>query len=282
MREYNRFACSARACIAAGRLSNPYKYRARSATSLAYSLDFSYKRPLQPPTYPTILARLMQPLSDLSSPPRKQTLEMASSMMAASQVAFEPRDFMHAENYPSMDDHHVPGGDADTFADPHEAVANDLTDGVSYNGGGVPNFDGTDNDLDLDTPPPQHDARTTPHPPPGQHLQQVMKAKVPPKPSRAVVQNAEGKFVCTADGCEEPVREFARKCEWKLVFQTPDRVVPRTNPCSFLLANTWTSMSDRIRASRAVAKSFPVSPTPAACCATSAKYTANTAVQRSP
>jgi hypothetical protein len=145
---------------------------------------------------------------------------MASSMMAASQVAFEPRDFMHAENYPSMDDHHVPGADADTFADPHHAVANDLNDGVNYNGTGVPNFDAADNDLDLDTPPPQNNGQTTP-PPTGQHLQQVMKMKVPAKPSRAVLKNAEGKYVCTLEGCQEPVREFARKCEWRFVSPFP-------------------------------------------------------------
>lgn len=61
--------------------------------------------------------------------------------IGAWQVAFEPRDFMHAENYPSMDDHHVPDADANSFADPHEAVGNDLSDGVNYNGRGVPNFD---------------------------------------------------------------------------------------------------------------------------------------------
>lgn len=148
-------------------------------------------------------------------------------MMAASQVAFEPRDFMHAENYPSMDDQHVPGADANSFADHHEAVGNELSDGVNYNGGGVPNFDAADNDLDLDTPPPQHDVRTT-SPPTGQHLQQGMKSKVPPKPSRAVVKNAEGKFVCTLEDCQESVREFARKCEWRYVSQALDRVARRT------------------------------------------------------
>jgi hypothetical protein len=177
-------------------------------------------------------------------------------MMAASQVAFEPRDFMHAENYPSMDEHHhVPGGDGGTFADPHQAVANDLADGVNYSTTVVPDFDATHNDLDLDTPPPpppppppQHNVRATP-PPTGEHLQQVMRMKVPAKPSRVGVKNAEGKFVCTVEDCQEEVRAFARKCEWRSVSPSaPHRYGRFTDVLVSPAASTWTSTNDRIRA----------------------------------
>ncbi|OIW23707.1 hypothetical protein CONLIGDRAFT_140702 [Coniochaeta ligniaria NRRL 30616] len=136
---------------------------------------------------------------------------MSSSMMSSSQVAFEPRDFMHDGNYPPMGDHHVPGPDADTSYVHHEAVANELADGVSYNGAGVPSFDGADDDLDLDTPPAQTLVQPT-SPPNDGHLQQRVKAV--PKPNRVAVKNADGKFVCDHPGCEEEVREFLRKCEW--------------------------------------------------------------------
>lgn len=36
-----------------------------------------------------------------------------------------------------------------------------------------------------------------------------------PKPERTVVQNPEGKFICTWHNCSSPIKEFRRKCEWR-------------------------------------------------------------------
>lgn len=36
-----------------------------------------------------------------------------------------------------------------------------------------------------------------------------------PKPSRAVIKSADGKFHCPLDDCKEDIRAFSRKCEWK-------------------------------------------------------------------
>lgn len=139
---------------------------------------------------------------------------MSSSMISSSQVAFEPRDFIHDGNYPPMGDTHVPSPEGDAFADHNEAVANGLADSVKYIGTGVSNFDAADDDLDLASPPAQTIARPTPPPSDG-HLQQRIKAV--PKPNRVAVKNADGKFICDYDGCEEEVREFSRKCEWRYV-----------------------------------------------------------------
>ncbi|KAJ3560879.1 hypothetical protein NPX13_g9152 [Xylaria arbuscula] len=35
-----------------------------------------------------------------------------------------------------------------------------------------------------------------------------------PKPQRQVVKNCDGKFICTWDGCNAPIKEFSRRCEW--------------------------------------------------------------------
>ena len=36
-----------------------------------------------------------------------------------------------------------------------------------------------------------------------------------PKPQRQVVKNRDGKFICTWNNCNAPIKEFLRKCEWK-------------------------------------------------------------------
>ena len=142
------------------------------------------------------------------------------------EVAFEHRDFMHGGDYPPMGDHHIPSPEPNTFADAHDAVVNELTDGVNYNDPGVPSFDGADDHLDLDNAPPQTSMRATP-PSNDRHL---LRNKAIPKPYRKITKNDSGKFICTHPACEDDIREFKRKCEWRYVYQSRIRSSRCTNP----------------------------------------------------
>ncbi|KAB5572597.1 C2H2 transcription factor [Coniochaeta sp. 2T2.1] len=154
--------------------------------------------------------------------------------MSSSQVAFEPRDFMHDGNYPSMGDHHVPDTHPNnTFGEHHDGVANELTDDVNYSNTGVPNFDAADDDLDLASPPTQNNIHNDlqndiqndlqndiqnnlqngASPSDDQPPQQTS-GRVIAKPDRVAVKNANGKYECKFEGCKEKVKEFVRKCEW--------------------------------------------------------------------
>lgn len=136
-------------------------------------------------------------------------------MMASmhGEVSFEHRDFMHDSTYPSMGDHHIASPEADNFTTHHDTVVNELTDGVNYNDPGIPQFDGADEHLDLDTHPAQVVMQATP-PPNDRHL---LRNKAIPKPNRKITKNGDGKYICEHVGCEEEVKTFGRKCEWRYV-----------------------------------------------------------------
>lgn len=54
-----------------------------------------------------------------------------------------------------------------------------------------------------------------PDSPPPQVVNGNQRVKSIPKPEREPTKNLTGKFICTWEGCQEEVREFNRKCEWK-------------------------------------------------------------------
>ncbi|KAJ2978752.1 hypothetical protein NQ176_g3639 [Zarea fungicola] len=153
-------------------------------------------------------------------------------------VAYEPRSFMHEGTYPPIGDEHDHGADQRfTDSDVAEHLSHYTADaallqddrdvldsrGLLHDPTGA---DGTRLDLGptdfsspLDVPMSAHDMSPTlpdsKDPSPGLESLPSSRIKPIPKPSRAVVKQADGKFHCPLDDCKEDVRIFSRKCEWK-------------------------------------------------------------------
>jgi hypothetical protein len=154
-------------------------------------------------------------------------------------MAFEPRDFIH-------DDDHYPSGlsgtpttsDPTRFADPSDAVVGELACVATYNGPtSVDYTGGAGATLNLaspatvvaeqESPPTANDlvsaqmnsaqtASTQMAPMAPIQMTSRQLAKAIPKPDRPVTKNADGsKFICTFNGCEDKLREWTRKCEWR-------------------------------------------------------------------
>lgn len=140
-------------------------------------------------------------------------------------TVFEPRfphDGTSQAFYNTLDDeHHDATADPDRFTDPTDSVVTNLASIATFNAPTGTFVDTTEHRLD-DTrledhrleetrleelaSPPKEDSPTATTP---------QRIKAIPKPDRAVVKNAEGKYVCSWPGCTEETREFGRKCEWK-------------------------------------------------------------------
>ncbi|KAI0871500.1 hypothetical protein GGS24DRAFT_57470 [Hypoxylon argillaceum] len=61
-----------------------------------------------------------------------------------------------------------------------------------------------------------------------------------PKPERTVVQNPEGKFICTWHNCSSPIKEFRRKCEWSKHMDKHERPYKcRVAGCENILGFTY-------------------------------------------
>ncbi|KAK3684736.1 hypothetical protein B0T22DRAFT_481772 [Podospora appendiculata] len=132
-------------------------------------------------------------------------------------VVYESR-YMHDSNgsviYPALDDHHDPTPDAERFTDPSDSVVNSLATIATFNA--PPPFgDTSETHLNLGAPSPAKEDSPTASTP--------QRIKAIPKPDREITKNAEGKYVCSWQGCTEDVREFGRKCEWNKHMDKHDR-----------------------------------------------------------
>ncbi|KAL2266276.1 hypothetical protein VTJ83DRAFT_5628 [Remersonia thermophila] len=144
-------------------------------------------------------------------------------------VVYEPRSFIHDGGYPPMDEHQDNAPDADRFADPSDAVVNELANSVATftTASAHPPY----------VPEPEPAARlqipaapaSGPSPASGSPKEESpvlatpQRVKSIPKPEREVTRNPDGKFVCTYPSCTEEPREFTRKCEWNKHMDKHDR-----------------------------------------------------------
>ncbi|KAK3326482.1 hypothetical protein B0H66DRAFT_161577 [Apodospora peruviana] len=141
-----------------------------------------------------------------------------------------PHDGSSQAFYPSLDDdHHDTAPDSERFADPTDSVVSNLATIATFNAPSTAFVDTDDHRLE-DTQLEDHRVEephleSLPSPPkdgsPTATTPQRIKAI--PKPDRAVVKNAEGKYVCSWPDCAEDVREFGRKCEWNKHMDKHDR-----------------------------------------------------------
>lgn len=153
-------------------------------------------------------------------------------------VAYEPRSFMHEGAYPPIGDEHDHGADQRfTDSDVAEHLSHYTADAAMLHDDrdvmdersmlhDPSGPDGTRLDLGpTDFSSPLEVAMSAPDmspalpdskdPSPGVESLPSSRIKPIPKPSRAVVKQADGKFHCPLDDCKEDVRTFSRKCEWK-------------------------------------------------------------------
>lgn len=155
-------------------------------------------------------------------------------------VAYEHRSFIHEGSYPPIGDENDPTDDRFTDAevaehlsrfteaemledhrsmmdDAHDALTDDTRLDLSAPGFsspiqitiGTPTMSDGMPESNDQSPSRLHSGAPSP-PLSG-------KIKTIPKPSRAVVKHADGKFHCPLDDCTEDMRAFSRRCEWKSV-----------------------------------------------------------------
>ncbi len=70
------------------------------------------------------------------------------------------------------------------------------------------------NELERAMGEPQDDMKMDGEQEHGEQPESPGRSKPVPKPDRPITKDANGRFVCDWPGCEEPVKDFNRKCEW--------------------------------------------------------------------
>ncbi|KAK3994696.1 hypothetical protein QBC44DRAFT_305928 [Cladorrhinum sp. PSN332] len=132
--------------------------------------------------------------------------------------------------YPPIDDHHHhdPTPDTDRFADPSDAVVNELAQVANSFAAPPSPFVDTKEFVDSAPEPPRIELAPIPDglPPvkePSPILTTPQRTKAIPKPLREETKNGEGKYICTWPGCAEELKEFGRKCEWNKHMDKHDR-----------------------------------------------------------
>ena len=148
-------------------------------------------------------------------------------------LGYEARPFgLHTDPYPSIEDAEA-AHDAGVPADEHGAFADHAVSELT-------NFSPPSPHPSLLPPPPPPPADATHHgidlatsspPPPDLPLAEpaplapapaAQRTKAVPKPDREVRRTPDGKFLCSWDGCNETVKTFSRKCEWRYVAPPPN------------------------------------------------------------
>lgn len=133
-------------------------------------------------------------------------------------VVFEPRDVFSPGTYPDVDEPAETTQIAARFPDPSDPVVAELAHVDDYHAGSPP-LPFMTPETRLDLPPhigspgslPKEDSPTP------SRSSTSYRAKNVPKPEREVTRTEGGKFVCNWPSCKDEVKEFLRKCEWRLV-----------------------------------------------------------------
>lgn len=159
-------------------------------------------------------------------------------------VAYEARNFIHEDSYPPMDDEHDHAADQRYDNDVAEQLSHYTTEagmlaedrdvmgddrGMMADGSGVVE-DATRLDLSASGyPSPIQVPIQAPHLPDPISEPKISESKDPTpaaesplsrsktmgKPDREAVRQPDGKYYCPLPECQEEVRAFTRKCEWK-------------------------------------------------------------------
>ncbi|KAI0133917.1 C2H2 transcription factor [Xylariales sp. AK1849] len=141
-------------------------------------------------------------------------------------VVYEPRQFHHSDNYPSI----VADPDEHDGTDPSDVRFgdHDVADLGSYNlnplaSGSFPSPDAHHSLPELAPAPSTPQVPALPTPKDDIELHTPQRSKPIPKPDRSVRKNMHGKYQCTWPDCTEEVKEFGRKCEWNKHMDKHDR-----------------------------------------------------------
>jgi len=130
---------------------------------------------------------------------------------ASMSVVYEPRPFMDG-NYPVMDDGHdhtVSADDVGRYDEPD--VSSLAAAAASYSASAAALLGGDEPRLDLASPPPAPLPTKEDSPTASAHS----RTKAIPKPERDIQKNSHGVYECTFPHCQDDVKEFSRRCEWK-------------------------------------------------------------------
>lgn len=130
-------------------------------------------------------------------------------------VAYDPKSFIHEGAYPPLGDDR----DNDTESDHQERLTdNDVAEQLQRYTNEVMGADLLGETISIDPPEfvpppvveqlPSDTASASPQP-------DARKVVRPPKPDRQVTKKADGKYHCSREDCQEPVKAFLRRCEWR-------------------------------------------------------------------